>query len=189
MARKEVITKKMILEGAFSMVRKSGLEAVTARKLAQEIGCSTQPIFRVYKNMDELYKELYHEARIFYEDFYEKNTYTDTTPFVELGLSYIRFAQKETNLFKLLFLTKHGEDQTMYDLINGSNHQGYVIREIRRITNLNPDYAGSIFMKIFTFIHGMACMAVSGEFDLEQAEVVKMIRDAYLAFTNESKEG
>jgi len=184
MARKEVITKEMILEGAFSMVRKSGLEAVTARKLAQEIGCSTQPIFRVYKNMEELYKELYHEARVFYEEFYEGNTLVDATPFVGLGLSYIRFSQKETNLFKLLFLTKHDEDQTMYDLINGSNHQGFVIREIRRIPDLNPDHAGSIFMKIFTFIHGMACMAVSGEFDLEQAEVIKMIQDAYYAFTS-----
>ena len=51
MARKESITKQMIIDGAFELLKKEGVEAVTARKLAAHIGCSTQPIFRVYENM------------------------------------------------------------------------------------------------------------------------------------------
>ncbi len=182
MARKESITKQMLLDSAFAMLRKNGLETVTARKLAVETGCSTQPIFRIYKNMDELYDELFQNARSFYEEYFEQNLKQNDTPFVGLGLVYIQFAQQETNVFKLLFLTPHGEEQTMYDMINGSNHQGFVIQEIRRISNLDPDKVGTIFMKIFTFIHGMACMAVSGEFDLEEAEITSMISDAYEAF-------
>ena len=54
MARKEQISKQMILDGAFDLVRTQGIEMLTARKLAAHISCSTQPIFRVYTNMEEL---------------------------------------------------------------------------------------------------------------------------------------
>ena len=69
MARKEQISKQMILEGAFELVRQQGIEMLTARKLAAHIGCSTQPIFRVYSNMEELEKEVFVKAKTFYENY------------------------------------------------------------------------------------------------------------------------
>lgn len=54
MARKETITKNDILNAAFEMARTEGFSQVSARTLAAKAGCSTQPIFRVYKNMEEL---------------------------------------------------------------------------------------------------------------------------------------
>ena len=51
MARKESVTKNMILETAVQLAKEEGIENVTARKLANKIGCSTQPIFRVYANL------------------------------------------------------------------------------------------------------------------------------------------
>ena len=54
MARKESVTRQMILDAAFEMADVNGYREVTARKLANHIGCSTQPIFRVYTNMEEL---------------------------------------------------------------------------------------------------------------------------------------
>ena len=54
MARKESITKTMLLEAAFELVKDEGIENLTARKLAAKAGCSTQPIFRTYKNMEEV---------------------------------------------------------------------------------------------------------------------------------------
>ena len=59
MARKEQISKQMILDGAFELVREQGIEMLTARKLAERLNCSTQPIFRVYENMDALKRDLF----------------------------------------------------------------------------------------------------------------------------------
>ena len=185
MARKETITKNMIIDGAFNLLREQGEYQVSARKLAACIGCSTQPIFRIFSGMEELNRELFSKAREFFEADYEKAEKLHDTPFVDLGLAYIQFAKKETNLFKLLFLSKLEEDQTMYDLLNGSN-KGFVIHEIKRIPNLDSDSVGTIFMKIFTFIHGMACMATNGEFDLDEQEVVEMLEDAYHAFAEQA---
>lgn len=181
MARKEQISKQMILDGAFDLLQKEGIEMLTARKLATHIGCSTQPIFRSYKNMDELYHEVFDKAKLYYENYCVNYVREYDTPFLDLGLCYIQFAKEELNLFKLLFLTRHDDDNTMYDLING-NENGFVIKELRRISNLDMNKAGDIFMKVFVFMHGMACMAISGELDLSKEEVLPTLRDTIISF-------
>ena len=39
------------------MTRENGFEHVTARELAHRLGCSTQPIFHVFQNMEEVKKK------------------------------------------------------------------------------------------------------------------------------------
>ena len=58
MARKQVISKEGLIDGAFRLVQEQGIEALSARSLAKFCGCSTQPIFRIYNNMDELKADL-----------------------------------------------------------------------------------------------------------------------------------
>ena len=57
MAPKQIITKEIILEAAFKITREMGFENVNARSLAKALGCSTQPIYSRYTNMDELKKK------------------------------------------------------------------------------------------------------------------------------------
>ncbi|MDO4965901.1 MAG: TetR/AcrR family transcriptional regulator [Lachnospiraceae bacterium] len=181
MARKESITREIISEGAFKLLREQGETMLTARKLASYIGCSTQPIFRVYEGMEELSAEMFQKARNYYENFcmnYEKKS---NVPFVDLALCYIQFAAAEPNLFKLLFLAAHDDENTMYDLINGKE-SGFVIKELRRIPNLDMNNAGMIFMKVFVFMHGMACMVTNGEFDLEDNETTDMLVNVISSF-------
>lgn len=181
MARKEQISKQMILDGAFDLLRSQGVEMLTARKLATHIGCSTQPIFRVYQNMEELQADVFALAKKFYEDYCLKYQSVSDVPFVDLGLCYIEFARDELNLFKLLFLTRHDDENTMYDLINGGEN-GFVIKQLRKIKNLDMNKAGDIFMKVFIFMHGMACMAICGELDLSKEEVLPTLTDAVKGF-------
>ena len=71
MARKESITKDMLLEVAFELVKEEGIDNLTARKLAAKAGCSTQPIFRTYKNMEEVAEDVFDKANE-YERIKEK---------------------------------------------------------------------------------------------------------------------
>lgn len=174
MARKESVTKKIINDGAFELLREQGVEMLTARKLASHIGCSTQPIFRVYNGMDDLASEMFSRASEYYEDYCVNFESTSPVPFVDLALCYISFAKQEVNLFRLLFMTKHNEDVTMYSLLNGKNN-AFVIKQLRRIPNLDMNDAEEIFMKIFVFMHGMACMVTNGEFDLSEEETRDML--------------
>lgn len=177
MARKEVVTTEKILEAAFDMARVEGIENVTARKLASYIGCSTQPIFRVYENMGELYKEIYQKANNYFRDYYDRQHEDDATPFVHLGIAYIQFAMEEKNLFKLLFNSELRGKLGMYDLVNGSS--GAVSKEINKAGVLGCKNPSEIFMKMWIFIHGIACMVLTGDYDLSTDETVSLLKETY----------
>ena len=58
MARKCAYTKEMILEVAIKLFKKEGSDAITAKNIAKELGCSVAPIYSVYLSLDVLKKDL-----------------------------------------------------------------------------------------------------------------------------------
>lgn len=180
MPRKESITKKEIAAAAFRMTRSEGLSEVTARKLAAAAGCSTQPIFRVYRNMEEVQTDVLEQATVFFQEFYDNYPKSQAVPFVNLGLAYISFAQKEGNLFQAMFLNGDRKGRTLYELLNGTN--GNVLREIGKAKAEGCKDPQGLFMKMWIFIHGAACMAITGDYDLGITETVGQLVDAYRAF-------
>ena len=48
------VSKDEIIDAAVEVLRDSGFSAVNARSVAKKLGCSTQPIYFSFKNMDEL---------------------------------------------------------------------------------------------------------------------------------------
>ena len=70
MARKETITLQMILDTAFAMTREEGFSNVTARKVAAKAGCSTQPLFRFFKNFFLFCYAVYQKASRFFHVYY-----------------------------------------------------------------------------------------------------------------------
>ncbi|MFR5123406.1 MAG: TetR/AcrR family transcriptional regulator [Neglectibacter timonensis] len=59
MPPKVKIPKEAIIEKAFELTKVYGFEKVTARLLASELKCSTQPVFHAFRNMEELKEEVY----------------------------------------------------------------------------------------------------------------------------------
>ncbi|MBQ9438086.1 MAG: TetR family transcriptional regulator, partial [Lachnospiraceae bacterium] len=68
MARKESITKEILLQAACELLKEEGEENMTVRKIAAKANCSTQPIFRVFKGMDDLNETVF---MIMAEEFQE----------------------------------------------------------------------------------------------------------------------
>lgn len=180
MARKESVTLEDILSNAFEMAREEGMENVTTRRIADRVGCSTQPIYRVYKNMDELITALYGRAIAFYNDFVNRCERVDETPFVNMGLAYIQFAEKEKNLFKLLFMTKEHAGKSLYELLNGETNQ--VVVEINKAAAMGAKNPSALFMEMWIMIHGIAGMTITGDYDLPFEETVTLLRNAYQSF-------
>lgn len=180
MARKQSITLENILDAAFEMTREEGFEAVTARKLAAKAGCSTQPIFRVYKNMEELGSDLFERAVEYFETFYSEYEKTYSVPFINLGMAYIDFAGKEKNLFRLLFLQTEPRGKSFYEILNGK--EGFVVKEIAKAKEDGCKQPSEMFMHMWMLIHGAACMATTGDYDLGKEETVTMLWDAYRSF-------
>ena len=182
MSRKATITQKEIVNAAFKITKKEGFEQITSRKLAAAAGCSTQPIFRIYENMDALKLDVYEKAAEFYQEYYAEFKKSHDIPFVDLGLAYISFAQKNPHLFRLLFISQQGnEGKSMYDLVNGKDEN--VVKEISKAAALGAKDAQQLFMQMWIFIHGAGCMAVTGDYDLDESASVGMLESAYKSFS------
>ena len=66
---KQRITKEMILEVAFKLARERGYEQVVVKNIAAEMGCSVQPIYSYFSNMDALKQAVVGAAMQFYNGF------------------------------------------------------------------------------------------------------------------------
>ena len=100
--------KEDIVSAAVNIVRKKGIEAVTAREVAAELGVSTRPIFTWFETIEQLKCEVYKQAQDHYRR-YIRDGLKEEIPFLGVGQQYIRFAKEEPELYKLLFLTKSSD--------------------------------------------------------------------------------
>ncbi len=180
MARKETVTYKIITEAAFEMAKDEGFEAITARKLANRIGCSTQPIFRVFTNMEDLWNTVYGMASDYFLEYYNDFSKISDVPFCNLGLAYINFAREEQNLFRLLFVSDVKNKKSLYELLNGKS--GNVMNEINNAKMMGCRDAQGMFMKMWIFIHGAACMCLTGDYDLGEKETKELLENSYVSF-------
>lgn len=180
MGRKQTVTQTEMVSAAFAIVREEGREMLTARKLAAKLGCSTQPIFRIYKTMDELFLDVYEQIIRFFSAFYKEFPKKEQMPFINLGLAYIQFSNKEPELFKELFLSDNRKGRSFYELLNGEH--GAVVREINKAKAEGAVNPGELFMKMWIFIHGAACMTLTGDFDLDEYETLKLLKESYQAY-------
>ncbi|MGL5260041.1 MAG: TetR/AcrR family transcriptional regulator [Lachnospiraceae bacterium] len=185
MARKAIVSKEMLLDTAFLMAKEEGIEFVTARKLAVKVGCSTQPIFRIYQNMEDLVADVFLKAIMFYEEYYRFAPRVNETPFVDLGMAYIRFAKEQSTLFSLLFLSENRFGKSLYDILNA--RLGFVSAEIKKATEDGVKDPSGMFMKMWIFIHGIACMCTTNDYDLDMEQTKALLNNSYQSFKIQSE--
>ena len=107
MPPKQSITKEMIIDAAFVLVRKKGISALSARNIAKSLNCSTQPIYSCFKTMSDLEKEIIQKATGFVQDKYLVSKTKQDNNFRSIGLGYIAMAKKEKHLFQQVTLTRY----------------------------------------------------------------------------------
>ncbi len=93
------------MDAAIQIIREEGEGALHARSVAKALGCSVQPIFHNFPSMEHLRKAVYRKVDTLFEEQLLKGLEQNAIPFLGLGLSYIDFARREKNLFRLLFMS------------------------------------------------------------------------------------
>ena len=91
--------------------------------------------------------------------------------------SYINYAKEEKRLFQLLFQSDNRGERSLYELLNGK--VGAVSKEINRAVAAGCQNPSGLFMKMWIFIHGCACMVLTGDYDLTEEETVELLGDIY----------
>lgn len=174
------IKEDAILDVALEITRQSGIEGLNAREIAKILGCSIQPVFRTFQNMDNLKTALYQKV----EDYY--NTYmlagmNHRIPFLGMGLAYIHFASEEKNLFKLLFMSESITVDSPMDMISGDDNQE-VIELIAGMTGLNQEHSKKLFVDIWLLTHGIASLVATNHCQFSQPEIEAILMDAFKGY-------
>lgn len=170
------ITKNDIIQTALNLIRANGIDAVNARSIASALGCSTQPIFSNFSSMEELDEAVTVAAYQLYFDFLRRETESGKYPqYKSFGMAYIRFADDEKELFKLLFMRdRRGEDLTPTSDFESSVE---IIMSSCRVTH---DIATLIHMENWAFVHGIGTMLATSFLTLDWELISTMLSDVYL---------
>ena len=91
-----------IVEAAVAIIRKSGLASLSARRIAVELGTSTQPVYHSMGSMANVSREVMMHIRSMARD--EMRVERTDRHFLNIGMGFAIFARKEPKLFKAFHL-------------------------------------------------------------------------------------
>ena len=152
MPKKPTTTREEMIEGAFQLIRREGFSALTVRRLAEELGCSTQPIMYQFPDLEVLKDAVYERADRFHSEYI-----LEDDDFLEIGLRYIRFASEEGNLFCFLFQSGRFDGSSIRQLTH-ETVDGSIIEVASRELEMDKKDTLDAFEVLFAMVHGYASL-------------------------------
>ena len=172
-------TREAVTDAAFALVRAQGQEALNARAIARQLGCSTQPLYRTMPCMDALRDAVMEKARRYFEDYIQQRSQIIPTPYLSSGIAYLRFAREEAHLFRFLFMrprtdaeqARPGADATF----------DYAAGLIARSLGISLESARDFHSMSYVFVHGLASMIVTGFMTYDESFLIQLLHQEYRA--------
>ena len=188
MPPKVKVTREMVANASFEVIRTSGHENLNARTIAEYLGCSTQPVLYNYKTVDEIREAAYAIADRYHTDFIMPKE-TDENPMLTLGLNYVRFGQEERNLFRFLFQTDKFGDKDVGTLMSDPGLSD-ILEIMEAGLHVDKDQAGELFLTFFCVAHGMASLLANNSMKYDGGQCKKMLENVFFGMVAaKSKEG
>lgn len=171
-------TRDAVLHAACQLMRREGMEALNARAIAKELGGSTQPIFRLFTNMENLHRELILYVARQFQAHAEADMAQSDSPYIQLCTTYLLYGRDEPELFKLLFMRDRVSEGQYSDQTNFA----LVFNIIKKETPLDDETALRFFERTWLFIHGLAvCIATKYIPCQDERYLISMVKEAYNA--------
>ena len=173
------VSKEQIIDAAVDVLRDDGFSAINARSVAKKLGCSTQPIYFPFRNMEELKAALteraiqMHTQRV--RDSMRIHEGSDSR-YSSYGMGFVKFAAEEKQLFRWLYL--EGEQLGPYqnDVLTSE-----VISVITEEFGYEEDVARRFHQDMVYFTYGLASLANTDHLHLTEAELREAFRREFRA--------
>ena len=178
MPAKKKITKEAIIETAVEILRTEGFEKLGARRIANRLGCSTQPIYSEFAGMDELKAALKTVAEQCYIDNVARYTArSEYSPYMAFGLGFIRFAGEDKALFRYLYMTdSHGEKQAIEDV-----NAPAIMQVLTGEYGFPADTARALHNDMAIYAYGLAVMLNTGYLSLSEDRIKERLLLEFVA--------
>lgn len=165
---KAKVTRDMVIEAAFAVARTAGAELVNARTVAQELGCSTQPVMYHFATIEALKRAVYAKADRYHSDYLMK---TEDVP-LGIGLNYIRFAIEEPHLFRFLFQSGFAVEGSLPEMLDSAELEP-ILSAMQGVLGLGAGQTKEVFLTVALFTHGYASIIANNRLEFDEAAVSK----------------
>lgn len=184
MAPKNKFTRDEMVEAALRVVRAKGIDGLTAKTLADELGTSTQPVFTAFGSMDAVRREVYAAAVRVY-DGYTNTGLKEKIPFFGVGMQYVRFAREKPELYRLLFLTRTQE----YSAIKSMEHLRELVRPtLVKIYHITAAEADIYFRDLWFVVNSLSTLIVTGDCSYSDGEIGQILTGMSISICKSIKE-
>lgn len=169
--------KEDVLNITYEIAKKEGFESINARKIAAKLNSSVHPIFKHFKDMEDLKKAVYEKIYAKYQEYMSIKD-NEKYAYKKMGLSYIKFAKDYPEFFKIIFMQKtdlNAEDFVMADKIGDD-----VIKKGQILTGLSFEEQKEFHIKVWIFTHGIACLVATKTVEFSDEEISELLGNTVL---------
>ena len=172
-------SREQIIDAAVAVLRDDGFSAINARSVAKKLGCSTQPIYFSFKNMDELKAALteraieLHTQRV--RDSLRAHEGSDSR-YSSYGMGFVKFAAEEKQLFRWLYLEGKQLGPYQNDVLLPE-----IIAVIVEEFGYSEEVARRFHQDMTYFTYGLAILANTDHLHLTEAELREAFRREFRA--------
>ncbi len=170
------ISKEEIIDAAVDVLREGGSAAINARSVARKLGCSTQPIYQSFQNMDDLKAAMTQRAVALHTQ-YVWNSNSDTQ-YSCYGMGFVKFAAEEKNLFRWLYLEGKQPGPYQSDVLISK-----IILVIMEEYGYTEEVARKLHQDMIYYSYGMAILANTDHLNLTDSELRTAFRREFTALT------
>ena len=173
MARKKEIDKQRILDAAYKLAVRGGIESLTARNIAKAVKCSTQPIYLEFENMQDLRNQVL--ARI--SDELKSNTLQQNftgEPLIDLDLSYLYFAKEHIDLFRAMFVDGKFGNQMIVDTLMGLGLEKF--KQQFDAEQFSEERLNHIVISNWIAATGLATLLINKMANFTQAQMISVLK-------------
>lgn len=173
------VSKDEILDAAINVLRDNGYSAINARSVAKKLGCSTQPIYFSFRNMNELKAALTERAIQMHTQHVRDSLRIhagNDSRYSSYGMGFVKFAAEEKQLFRWLYL--EGEQLGPYqnDVLLSE-----VIAVIVDEFGYREEVARRFHQDMVYFTYGLAIIANTDHLHLTEPELREALRREFRA--------
>lgn len=180
MPPKITTSKEMIIEAGYSIADEDGIGQVNCRAIANKLGCSTQPVFSRFPNMDELKEEVFNYACDKLEQSIADrlNTGAECSP-VEVAVTVLAdLARDHRNLYRLIYLSDFRSEKTFLEEREKYQTNKLIIKELTDKYKIDSKRAEGIFERTSLLVHGICTVIATTEMKYSNEQVIKIVNDA-----------
>jgi AcrR family transcriptional regulator len=156
----EKVSRTDIILAGLSVIAKEGTAALTARRVATELGVSTAPVYRNFDSMEDLAAAIMERAR---DQLLEYSTrpFTDR-PFLNMGTGIAVFAREHPRLYRALFL-ESDQFESIVDEFLERLTEG--MKSDSRFQKMPRARRAVLLHRMWTYTHGLASLIAIGLVD------------------------